>query len=121
MNQMHNRGRAVAADQTSFDSEVIRSNRPVLVAFGTEWSRPCNVLEPVLDDVAAECEERLKVVKVNADDTPELSMWYDIQSIPTLLYFVHGSVWARIVGTASKSAILEKLETALENPQPLLG
>jgi thioredoxin 1 len=52
----------------------------------------------------------VKIVKVNADDNPDLSLWYEVQSIPTLLYFVDGSIRAKVVGTASKEAILAKLE-----------
>lgn len=99
--------------QKNFESEVLRSPRPVLVAFGASWSRPCHVIESVLDEVAATCTDRVKLVKVNADDNPDLSLWYEIESIPTLLCFVGGEVRARVVGTASKEAILAKLQSAL--------
>jgi thioredoxin 1 len=96
--------------EADFESEVLRSNQPVLVAFWAPWSRPCHVLDPALDEVAAVCAGRVKVVKVNADDNPELSIWFDVQSIPTLLFFVAGHFSARIVGTASKEAIISRLE-----------
>jgi thioredoxin 1 len=92
-----------------FASEVLQSSKPVLVVFWAPWSRPCLVLEATLSEVQTACAGRVEVVKINADDQPDLSLWHDIQSVPTLLYFVAGRVQARIVGTASKEAILAKL------------
>ncbi len=103
--------------QKNFESEVLRSPQPVLVAFGASWSRPCHVIESVLDEVAATCADRVKVVKVNADDNPDLSLWYEIESIPTLLCFVGGQVRARVVGTVSKEAVLAKLQTAFRGAE----
>ena len=93
-----------------FEPEVLQSKQPVLVAFFAPWSRPCQVLDAALRETTAACGDRAKIVKVNADDNPELSLYYDIQSIPTLLYFVEGVPCLRIVGTATKEAILGRLE-----------
>jgi len=95
----------------NFESEVLKSKQPVLVAFSAPWSRPCHILDSVLDEIATTCAGRLKVVRVNTDDNPDLSLWYEIQSIPTLLCFVDGTPRAKVVGTASKEAILAKLQT----------
>lgn len=95
--------------EANFESEVLKSKQPVLVAFWASWSRPCHVLESVLGEVVAACAGSVKFVKVNADDNPDLSICYEIQSIPTLLFFVGGNVRARVVGTASKEAILSRL------------
>ncbi len=100
-------------DASSFPQEVLEAKLPVLVAFSAPWSHPCQILDSVLAEVAAACADTAKVVKVNADDNPDLSLWFEIQSVPTLLYFVGGRVLARVVGTASKEAILSKLESAL--------
>jgi thioredoxin 1 len=89
---------------------VLKSQEPVLVEFWAPWSRPCQILDSVLTEVAAASSGKAKVVKVNADDCIDLSAWYDIQSVPTLVYFVGGEARIRIVGTASKEAILKKLE-----------
>jgi thioredoxin 1 len=97
-----------------FQAKVLGSKQPVLVVFWAPWSRPCQVLGSVLDDVAIACGGTATVVKVNADDNPDLSLWYDIQSIPTVLYFVSGGLRAKLVGTASKEAILAKLQRVLE-------
>jgi thioredoxin 1 len=97
--------------EAGFRGEVLNSNQPVLVAFSASWSRPCHVIDQVLGEVASACAGRVKVVRINADDNPDLSLWYEIQSIPTLLYFVEGKLRDKIVGTASKEAILSKLES----------
>jgi thioredoxin 1 len=103
----------VEIGETNFESEVLKSKQPVMVAFSAPWSQPCRIIKAVLDEVATACAGRLKVLRVNVDDHPELGVWYDIQSIPTLLCFVSGKVCIRIVGTASKEAILSKLEPFL--------
>src|SRR5438876_2343600 len=101
--------------EANFESEVLRWKQPVLVAFSAAWSRPCQILDSVLEEVAARCAGREKVVRINADNNPDLSMVWEIQSIPTLLYFVDGSLRARIVGTASRQAILSKLRSVTDS------
>src|SRR5882672_8756641 len=99
----------VEIGEANFEPEVLRWKQPVLVAFSSAWSRPCQVLDSVLEEVAAACAGRVKVVRINADNHPDLSLFWRIQSIPTLLCFADGSLRARIVGTASKEVILSKL------------
>jgi len=111
MNVLPNNTKAIQVDDGNFGLEVLQSTQPVLVAFLTTWSRPCAIILPVLDEIAADRSGALKVVRVNADTNLDLSLWYDVQSIPTLLYFISGNVRARIVGTASKEAILAKLDS----------
>jgi len=103
-------GLPVAIGAVNFRAEVLESKKPVLVEFWAPWSRPCQVLDSVLQELAIAWAERAKVVKVNVDDSLDLSLWYDIQSVPTLLYFVEGNPRIRIVGTASKEAIWAKLK-----------
>lgn len=95
--------------EENFDAEVMIRNQIVLVAFLASWSQPCKIMDAVLTKVSTVCAGRLKVVEVNADDHPALSLLYDIQSIPTLLYFVDGIIQERMVGTVSAEAILNKL------------
>ena len=97
-------------DEANFGSVVLASEAPVLVAFLAPWSRPCQVLGSALDAVVAACAGKVKVVTINVDDNPDLGLVFEIQSIPTILYFVNGLACARIVGTASKKAILAKLK-----------
>ncbi|HPU57081.1 MAG TPA: thioredoxin domain-containing protein [Verrucomicrobiota bacterium] len=102
--------------QADFDVEVLRAALPVLVAFLADWSQPCRVLSPVLERIAAMCADRLKVVAVNADDNPELSLWHNIQSVPTLLCFSAGRLIGSIVGTATEGAILARFEGLVTPP-----
>ena len=76
--------------EANFESEVLQSKRAVLVAFWAPWSKPCQVIDPVLLEVAQTCAGKIEVVKVNADDNPNLSLWFGVQHIPTLLYFEAG-------------------------------
>ena len=99
--------------ESNFESEVLRSHQPVLVAFLAAWSRPCQVLQPALDEVAAACAGRVKVVTVDADDNPGLGFGYAVQFIPTLLFFLDGTPRGRLVGTASTKAILSELQSVL--------
>jgi thioredoxin 1 len=94
----------------NFNAEVLESKQPVLVEFWAPWSRPCQVLDSVLHELAGAWAGKVKVVKVNADDSLDLSLWYDIQSVPTLLYFLRGKPSLRIVGTASKEAIAARIQ-----------
>ncbi len=100
----------VQVAENTFPAEVLQSKEPVLVSFWAPWSRPCQILDPLLKELAAAWAGKAKVVKVNADDSLELSIAYDIQSLPTLLYFVEGHPRVRILGTASKEALLIKLK-----------
>ena len=104
----------VKIGEADFKSEVLKSKQPVIVAFLAPWSRPCQVVASTLEEVANAYGARVKVVKVNADDNPDLSLWYEIQSIPTLLCFVKGTLRARLVGTASKEAIFAKFAVCLK-------
>ena len=95
----------------NFKVEVLESKQPVLVGFWAPWSRPCQVMESVLHEMASAWAGNVKVVKVNADDSLDLSLLYEIQSVPTLVYFVCGNPCLRIVGTASKEAIMAKIQS----------
>ncbi len=119
MNRKGNKSPIAEIGEADFESEVLRSNQPVLVAFWAPWSRPCQVVAAALNEVAAACAGRVKIVKVNADDNPDLSLWYEIQSIPTLLYIADGSIHAKVVGTASKQAILAKVQTVFHRGDPI--
>ncbi len=100
----------IEVNEHTFRDEVLRSERPVLVEFWTPWSRPCQTLDSALSEMAAAPAAKAKVVRVNADDCLDLSLVYDIHSVPTLLYFVGGQPRLRIIGAASKEAILGQLK-----------
>jgi len=100
----------IEINQSNFETEVLKSNQPVLVDFWAEWCGPCKMLAPMLDEIAKEHADRIKVAKVNVDDNPALAERYDIQSIPTLLYFAKGEVRNQTIGVISKWKIVEHLE-----------
>jgi thioredoxin 1 len=112
----HDKPVIAEVDEAHFQSEVLSAKQPVLVAFCAPWSRPCQILGPVIDDLATSSSGSLRVFKVNVDDHFDLGIWYDIQSIPTLLCFVNGKECVRVVGTASKEAILAKLQAFIATP-----
>ena len=95
--------------EANFESQVLQSRSAVLVAFWARWSKPCHVIDPVLLEVAQTCAGKVEVVKVNTDDNPNLSLRFGAQHIPTLIHFQAGQIRGRLVGTASKAAILKLL------------
>ena len=97
-------------DPTTFNTEVVQSDKPVLVDFWAPWCGPCRMIAPALDEIASQQGDRFKITKLNIDDHPELAGKFGVQSIPTLLVFKNGQVRDYIVGTVAKKTILEKLE-----------
>ena len=100
----------VELNETNFEAEGLKSSQPVLVDFWAEWCGPCKMIAPVLEEIATEQAGRAKVAKVNVDENPGLAAQYQIQSIPTLLYFADGVARDRVIGAAGKKAIVSRLE-----------
>ena len=103
---------AKIATNTSFD-ELLVSEKLVIVDFWATWCGPCRMLSPLLDEVEAEMEDRIEVVKVNVDDADEIAMRYRIMSIPTLLFFKNGEMVDRTVGAMPKSTLVDKINANL--------
>ena len=92
--------------KSNFDSEVLNSDKVVLVDFWAAWCAPCRMLSPIVDQVAEELTD-IKVAKVNIDDEQDLALQYNVMSIPTLLVFKGGQLVKRSVGVISKNDIKE--------------
>jgi len=92
----------------NWQTEVVQSDKPVLVDFWAEWCGPCHAIAPVLDQIAEERGE-LKVVKLNIDEEPAIAQRYGVMSIPTLILFKDGKPAERLVGFRSKQQLMEKL------------
>src|ERR1700731_1340790 len=105
----------IEINEANFETEVLKSNQPVLVEFPTGWSLPSMMLDGSLDEIAGEFVYRLKVATVKLDRSPNLGLWYGIRCIPTMLYFVNGEVTIGIFGTASKEAILSQLKPVISS------
>ena len=100
---------ALHLDEKNFEAEVVKSTIPVLVDFWAEWCGPCKMIAPVIDQLSQELQGKIKVAKVNVDDSPQLAGLYNVMSIPTLLIFKGGMPVDQIVGAMPKDKLLAKL------------
>ena len=98
---------------TNFQAEVLESEQPVLVDFWAPWCGPCRMVAPVLEEIAAERGEALKIVKLNVDDNQVTAAQYDVLSIPTMILFKHGAPAAKVVGALPKKRLEAELQPAL--------
>jgi thioredoxin 1 len=94
----------------NFDTEVLKSELPVLVDFYADWCGPCKMMAPVIEDIAKEYAGVVKVGKLNVDESPATSSKYRVMSIPTLLIVNNGKVVDNIVGAVPKSIVIDKLD-----------
>ena len=103
----------VHTSDSSFDTDVLQAEGPVLVDFWAEWCGPCKMIAPVLGEIAIEYGEKLKVCKMDVDANPDTAPKYGIRGIPTLILFNNGDVAGTKVGAVSKSQLAEFIDSAI--------
>jgi thioredoxin 1 len=101
----------IQVTKDNFEQEVLKATVPVVVDFWAEWCGPCKMLGPVLDDIANEKGDSVKVVKVNVDEEADLAVQYGIRNIPALFYFKDGELKHKGIGVQPRSEILKKLDS----------
>ena len=99
--------------ENEFDSEVINSDKPVLIDFWAEWCGPCKEISPILEEISDEMKDTVKVVKMNIDENPNVPNKYGIQSIPTMIIFKKGEPISTKVGVVIKSELKTWIETSV--------
>jgi len=100
----------VHTSDDKFKNDVLASDTPVLVDFWAEWCGPCKMIAPVLDEVADQYKDKIKVCKINIDENPGTAPQYGVRGIPTLMIFKNGEVEATKVGALSKSQLIQFVE-----------
>jgi len=103
----------IEVTDSNFQSEVIESETPVLVDFWAPWCGPCRMVAPVLEEIAGEKGDALKIVKLNVDENQQTAAAYEVLSIPTLILFRDGSVATKVIGAYPKKKLEAELEPAL--------
>ena len=95
---------------TSFDAEVLKSEKPVLVDFWAPWCGPCKAVGPIIDELAADFGDKIKFAKCNVDENPLTPGKYGIRSIPTMIFFKNGSIAEQVIGAVPKTKLEETIK-----------
>ena len=100
----------IILNESNFDREVTQDDKPVIVDFWADWCGPCKMIAPLLDEIAREKVDTVKVAKVNVDENQSLSFKYNIRAIPALLFFKNGQLRDQVTGVTSKKDLLNRIE-----------
>lgn len=103
----------VNVTDTTFDAEVLKSDKPTLIDFWASWCAPCKAIAPIIDDLAAEYEGKIKITKMNVDENPATPSKFGVRGIPTLILFKDGKVLDQKVGAVPKGQLADMLKKAL--------
>ena len=98
----------------NFETEVLKSDKPVMIDFWATWCGPCRMIAPIVEELAKEYDGKVKVGKLDVDSNQDTSIKYGVRSIPTVLFFNNGEVKDTIIGAVPKSMFVEKVKTILE-------
>jgi thioredoxin 1 len=109
-------GKAIPVSATTWETEVGKANGLVLVDFWAVWCGPCQMIAPIVEELAIEYDGKLKVVKLNTDENPDIAGKYGIMSIPTLLFFRNGQLIEKVVGAVPKRLLKEAVDNLLKAP-----
>jgi thioredoxin 1 len=101
------------ANDSDFDTVVLKEEKPTLLDFWAPWCGPCRAIGPILEELASEYNERINIVKVNVDDNPATASRYGVQSIPTLLFIKNGKVADQQIGLISKNQLVSLISRNL--------
>ena len=106
-------GKPVEINDGSFEAEVIKSDKPVLVDFWATWCGPCKMIAPILEEMATEYDGKLKIAKMDVDSNTKVATQYGIMSIPTLLFFKNGQLVDQVIGAIPKAQLVNRLTKVL--------
>lgn len=97
----------------AFDTEVLQSDKPVIVDFWATWCGPCKMIAPILEEIAGEYDDKVKIVKIDVDSNSQTAGKYNIMSIPSLLFFKNGEMVDQVVGAIPKAQLAARLDKVL--------